>query len=202
VTRPLANRVSPFGDLFAGPARGTLMGNRGGRFHDPVARTVSGRPFASRQWICCVLAFRGRHRQVWGQGYTELFFLDEVTALAAGHRPCFVCRRADAVAFAGAWGRVTGHRPKAPEMDVVLHRERLAGPHWCDSAGLPEGAMVAFGDRAYAVRGAGLLPWMPAGYGPAQARMTGPVDVLTPPAILAVLAAGYRPVWHPSAPIA
>ena len=92
---PLQNRVDPFGELFADPARGTFMGNRGGRFHTP-ARTLTARRWASRQWICCVLTFKGRHRDVWGQFYTELFFLDEPTALAAGHRPCFECRRQDA----------------------------------------------------------------------------------------------------------
>jgi hypothetical protein len=96
---PLQNRVDPFGELFASPARGTLMGNRGGRIHDE-RRQLSARRWASKQWICCKLAFNGRHRDVWGDGYTELFFLDEVTAFAAGHRPCFECRRKDAERFA------------------------------------------------------------------------------------------------------
>src|SRR5436853_7042816 len=95
---PLQNRVSPFGDLFAGPALGLFMGNRGGRFHRDD-RTLSSRRWVSRQWICCRLQFNNRHRDVWKTGYTELFFLDEPTALAAGHRPCFECRRADALAF-------------------------------------------------------------------------------------------------------
>src|SRR5690242_19291681 len=99
---PLQNRVTPFGDLITTPARGLFMGNRGGRFHRDD-RTLSGRRWTSRQWICCRLAFNDRRRQVWRTGYTELFFLDEVTALAAGHRPCFECRRADARAFAAAF---------------------------------------------------------------------------------------------------
>jgi len=98
---PLQNRVTPFGDLAAVPARGLLMGNRGGRFHTD-SKTLTARRWASRQWICCLLDFKGRQRDVWGRFYTELFFLDEVTAFAAGHRPCFECRRKDAEAFAEA----------------------------------------------------------------------------------------------------
>ena len=122
---PLQNRVDPFGELFADPSRGTLMGNRGGRFHTQT-RTLTARRWASRQWICCVLTFRGRHRDVWGRFYTELFFLDEPTALAAGHRPCFECRRQDAEAFAEAWRKAKRLpvRPYADEMDLVLH-ERI-----------------------------------------------------------------------------
>jgi hypothetical protein len=92
---PLQNRVDPFGALFATPARGLLMGNRGGRLHD-AQRKLGTRRWASKQWICCVLDFNEWHRKVWGDSYTELFFLDEVTALAAGHRPCFERRRKDA----------------------------------------------------------------------------------------------------------
>jgi hypothetical protein len=99
---PLQNRVDPFGELFADLARGTFMGNRGGRFHTET-RTLTARRWAARQWICCELAFKGRHREVWGRFYTELFFLDEPTALAAGHRPCFECRRQDAEGFAEHW---------------------------------------------------------------------------------------------------
>src|SRR5947199_222619 len=99
---PLQSRVSPFGELFVDPSRGLVMGNRGGRLHR-TDRTLSLRQWVSRQWICCRLEFKGRRRTIWGGGYTELFFLDEVTALAAGHRPCFECRRADARAFAAAY---------------------------------------------------------------------------------------------------
>ena len=101
---PLPNRVSPFGELFADPALGLFMGNRGGRIHND-ARTLTLRRWTSRAWICCLLEFKGRHRNVWQDGYTEMFFLDEPTALAAGHRPCFECRRRDALAFANAWQR-------------------------------------------------------------------------------------------------
>src|SRR5271154_4967101 len=125
---PLQNRVSPHGELFASPARGSLFGNRGGRFHTD-ARTLTARRWASRQWICCVLDFKNRRRNVWGRYYTELFFLDEVTALAAGHRPCFECCRKDANEFAALWqtAKKLDAPPYAPEIDEVLHRERLDG---------------------------------------------------------------------------
>lgn len=197
---PLQNRVTPFADLIADPARGTLFGNRGGKFHRDD-HTLGKRRWASRQWICCVLDFKGRQRDVWGRYYTELFFLDEVTALAAGHRPCFECRRKDAEAFARLFPRV--HR--APAMDDILHAERLDGRakrlHRRALNELPDGAMIARDGEAFALRGAHLLPWTPSGYDAAQPRPRGiEADVLTPPSILAVLAQGYRPQWHPSAP--
>eukprot|EP01034_Spumella_vulgaris_P042662 gene42663-52921_t len=108
---PLRNRVDPFGDIAAHPARGLLMGNRGGRIHDPHTRTLTGRAWVSRQWICCALTFRDRRRAVMGEGYTELFFLDEVVAFAAGHRPCFQCRRVAAEAFSAAWAKAEGTLP-------------------------------------------------------------------------------------------
>lgn len=202
---PLPNRVDPFGNLFAAPARGLFMGNRGGRFHTG-AKTLTARRWASRQWICCVLDFRGRHRDVWGRFYTELFFLDEVTALAAGHRPCFECRRQEALAFAENWqhARKLRARPTASEMDQVLHRERLDGRakrlHRARIDDLPDGAFIALEEGAFAVRGDALLRWTPAGYDARRPRPRGiTVDVLTPRSILAVLAAGYQPQWHPSA---
>jgi hypothetical protein len=197
---PLQNRVNPFGELCASEARGTLFGNRGGRFHRDD-RTLSARRWTSRQWICCVLDFKGRQRNVWGRYYTELFFLDEVTALAAGHRPCFECRRADALAFAEAFGR-PGHRPSAPEMDVVLHTERLEGRqkriHRRVVDELPDGAMVTLtGTEALAVKGDTLLPWTLSGYGPPRDRLRGvEVDVLTPPSMLRALSRGFAPRWH------
>jgi hypothetical protein len=201
----LQNRVDPFGELFATPARGLFMGNRGGRIHT-VGRTLTKRRWASRQWICCVLDFKGRQRDVWGRYYTELFFLDEVTALAAGHRPCFECRRKDAQAFAGAWQQAFKllRRPRADEMDLVLHAERLDGRakqrHRRSIDGLPDGVFVAREEGAWAVRGKTLLRWTPKGYDTRKRRPRGTmVDVLTPPAIVGGLAAGYRPRWHPSA---
>jgi hypothetical protein len=199
---PLQNRVDPFGHLFANPARGTLMGNRGGRFHTDD-KTLTTRRWASRQWICCVLDFNNRQRDVWGRFYTELFFLDEVTAFAGGHRPCFECRRSDAEHFARLFAG-EGPRASAPAMDEVLHRERLNGKakrlHRARLDALPDGAIIACDGDAFALRGDAMLPWTPEGYGAPRPRPHGvAVDVLTPPAILAVLARGYRPQWHPSA---
>jgi hypothetical protein len=143
---------------------------------------------------------------VWSRGYTELFFLDEVTALAAGHRPCFECRRADANAFASAWARA--HRmkdnPDADAMDLIIHSERVESHtklrHRMAVDTLPDGAMVCLDDSAYAVQGRKLLPWTPSGYRGAIARPRGAqVDVLTPPSIVKVLKAGFRPRWHGSA---
>ncbi len=202
---PLQNRVDPFGELFADASRGLFMGNRGGRIHTQ-ARGLGPRRWATRQWICCRLQFNGRHRNVWGEGYTELFFLDEPTALAAGHRPCFECRRRDADAFVAAWtkGLRQATRPRAGEIDDILHSERLSHRnrrlHACDVAGLPDGAVLARQGEAFAVRGTALLRWTPAGYGERVPRpKRGAVQVLTPPSTLAALAAGYAPQWHPSA---
>jgi hypothetical protein len=202
---PLQNRVTPFGELLAVPARGTFFGNRGGRFHTD-AKTLTARRWTSRQWICCVLDFKGRQRDVWGRFYTELFFLDEPTALAAGHRPCFECRYEDAKTFAEKWRQACRlrTRPYAGAMDDTLHRERLRGRakrlHRRNIDALPDGAFVALDGAVFAVRGKALLRWTPQGYDARKKRPQGAaVDVLTPPAILAVLSAGYRPHWHPSA---
>jgi hypothetical protein len=197
----LQNRVDPFGELFATPARGTMFGNRGGKFHTD-AQGLTSRRWVSRQWICCVLDFKGRQRDVWGRYYTELFFLDEVTAFAAGHRPCFECRRSDALAFASRFpmkGKVS-----APAMDDVLHAERLDGKikriHRRNIDTLPDGAMIARGGEVYAVRGGKLLRWTPRGYRDITRRPKGiTADVLTPPSMLKVLSRGYAPQWHNSA---
>ncbi|QCI65713.1 hypothetical protein [Phreatobacter stygius] len=200
----LTNRVDPFGTIQAVPERGLFFGNRGGRFHRDD-RTLKARPWASRQWLCCVLSFKGRRRKVMDRGYTELFFLDEPTAFAAGHRPCFECRRADATRFAAAWAQAKGlpAPPRAPAMDLVLQSERLDGrakrTHGGAIDALPDGAMVAVGGAPFAVRGGAFLPWSFAGYGRPRARPAGEARLLTPPAIVAVLAAGYAPLWHPSA---
>jgi hypothetical protein len=202
---PLQNRVDPFGELIAVSARGQMFGTRGGRFHTDE-RTLTRRRWASRGWICCLLEFKNRRRDVWGRYYTELFFLDEVTALAAGHRPCFECRRKDAVAFAEAWQQAFAAEapPRASEMDDVLHRERLAGHgkrrHQRTIDNLPDGSVIALKQGTFALLGDTLLEWTPSGYATSVHRPRGQVvDVLTPPAILGVLAFGYCPYWHPSA---
>ena len=196
---PLQNRVTPFGELTISSARGLLMGNRGGRLHN-ARRQLGARRLALKQWICCKLDFNDRHRKVWGDSYTELFFLDEATASAAGHRPCFECRCKDAQAFAALFAGVH----KAPEMDAVLHGERLDGKakrlHRRNLDELPDGAMIALDNAAFAVRGEKLLRWSPSGYDDSRVRpRAGEAEVLTPPSIVAVLAKGYSPMWHPSA---
>ena len=193
---PLENRVDPFGRIFATPARGIFMGNRGGRLHDPATRTLLKRRWASKQWICCLTRFKHRHRQVMGAGYTELFFLDEVTALSAGHRPCFECRHADARRFADF------HAPgtRAGDLDRLAHAERIAGPRPAPAEPLPDGAVVAVGDDAFALRAGHFLRWSPFGYVSAvPAHEMPPFAVLTPRVFLGILGAGYSPVWHESA---
>jgi hypothetical protein len=203
---PLQNRVDPFGELIATPARGLFLGNRGGRFHRDD-RTVGKRRWASRQWICCVLEFKQRHREVWRDGYTELFFLDEVTALAAGHRPCFECRRRDAKAFAESWASAKGIAvPYAPEMDIVLQGERLDGrakrTHAMPIDALPDGTFLTLKNEPqlpFALRGSHLLRWSENGYVEKVARPRGVANLLTPPSIVGALGAGYQPQWHPTA---
>ena len=199
---PLQSRVSPFGELFATPARGTLMGNRGGRLHD-AQRKLSARRWVNRAWICCKLAFNDRYRKVWGNSYTELFFLDEVTAFAAGHRPCFECRRKDAERFALLFSGQK-QRASAAAIDEILHAERLDGKakrsHRAKLDTLPDGAMISLDGQAFAVRGNRLLCWAPGGYSQSRSRPRGiAAQVLTPPSILTVLRRSYGPLWHSSA---
>lgn len=204
--RPLQNRVLPTGEIVAIAARGLFMGNRGGRIHDPHTRELTRRRWASRHWICCVTDFKNRQREVMGQSYTELFFLDEVTALASGHRPCFECRRQDAKAFQAAFSGARNSAVPMPvdAMDRILHEDRLAGREQrtftAPLAELPAGTMVSIDGRAHALHGKGLIAWTPDGYEAASSGKPGtPVTVLTPASICAALAAGFRPHWHPSA---
>ena len=195
---PLQNRVTPFGDIVAAPERGTMMGNRG-ILHDE-RQMLGGRRWTHKAWICCVTEFRGRKRQVMAPGrYTELFFLDEAVALAAGHRPCFECRREAAKAYAACWGG----SPRAGELDRVLHAERLDGRrrriHIREFADLPDGAFVSRDGAAWLVRAMMMLRYAPGGYDGATERPAGAVEVLTPPATLRTLKAGYAPLLHPSA---
>ena len=194
----LQNRVTPFGEIVAAPGRGLLMGNRG-ILHDE-RRTLGRRRWAHRAWICCLTDFRERRRQVMAPGrYTELFFLDEAVAFAAGHRPCFECRRQAARAYAACWGG----NPRASDMDRALHAERLDGrrqrTHTGDLTGLPDGAYVCRDGEAWLVKGPALLRYTPAGYDIAIERSAGPVELLTPPSTLRALSAGYAPLLHPSA---
>lgn len=210
---PLQNRVTPEGEIIATSHRGLLMGNRGGAFH-AADRIIGTRRWATRQWIACVLDFKGRHREVMQPSrYTELFFLDEATALAAGHRPCFECRRADADRFAELWTRTHGgdERARAPAMDEVLHAERVDRDRRkvtfrARRGNIPSGAFVRYAQdgvhaRPYLIAGNNLLVWEPAGYTTlvSPTAISEEVEVLTPASIVAVLSAGYRPMLHPSA---
>jgi hypothetical protein len=200
---PLQNRVTPKGEIIATTARGTMMGNRGGAFHT-AERTLTHRRWKTKAWICCVLQFKGRRRVVMTPNrYTELFFLDEATALAAGHRPCFECRRADALRFADAWMVANGgSRPSAPEMDKVLHAERTGKvrPAVRRIADLPNGAFVTWQGQPHLVLARRLRPWTVEGYERAvDVGPTGRLSVLTPPSVVAALSAGYWPIVHVSA---
>jgi hypothetical protein len=202
---PLQNRVTPFGDIVAVPEHGLFMGNRG-IIHDPATRRLLGRRWTTKAWIVCLCAFRGVRREVMGgRSWTELFFLDEATALAAGHRPCFFCRRPEAEAFRAAWARGNGVTPpRAAEMDAVLHGERLAGrqkrlhPLPCPAGDLPDGTMLAVGAGSCLILGGKALRWSPGGYGERIESLRA-ARLLTPPSTLRALAAGYRAVLHPTA---
>lgn len=195
----LPNRVTPFGVFEADPARGTLMGNRGCLVN---GRGELIRRWQLERWITCVLEFKGRRRHplmAAGQ-YTELFFLDEATASAAGHRPCHECRRADADAFRAAWRVAHPRDTRFPQIDARLHDERTRGaqaPIACDD--LPAGAMVSLDGRAWLVVGGGLRAWSHGGYTTRLASPQEPVSVLTPLSTLAAMRAGWRPRLHPSA---
>ncbi|SFO69514.1 hypothetical protein SAMN05216330_104215 [Bradyrhizobium sp. Ghvi] len=202
---PLQNRVTPLGDIIATPHRGMFTGNRG-IIHDPATKTLLNKRWSTPAWITCLCEFRGWRRPVMARrSWTELFFLDEATAFAAGHRPCFFCRRDDAKRFRAAWERgndATGISAKA--MDAVLHRERLdrgrkrlhALP--VSLVELPDGAMVQQGEQSFLVVQGRALLWSAAGYVADTHDLTEPM-LLTPPSTLRALSAGYRPVLHPSA---
>lgn len=209
----LQNRVDPFGQIHADPARGTMFGNRGGCFHRE--KQLVGRPWASDRWTCCLLEFKGRRRpELMAPGlYTELFFLDEATAFAAGHRPCMECRRPDAKRFIEAWSRAhlgPGQQLKTvSHVDQIAHRERVDPKAWRQRTSrvqlstLPDGVFVTTdtepGVPKLLWRGR-LLPWSFEGYGaPERVDDDGPVTMLTPPSFAIAFAAGYGPGVHASA---
>ena len=201
---PLQNRVTPFGEIVADPHRGMFTGNRG-IIHDPATKALLGKRWSTPAWLTCVCEFRGRRRKVMGgRSWTELFFLDEATAFAAGHRPCFFCRRDDALKFRAAWEEGNGVAEiLARDVDAVLHRERLAGrgkrlhalPKPLEK--LPDGAMVASGEASYLIADGKALQWSPAGYREASEPVRNAM-LLTPPSTVRAFSAGYRPVLHAS----
>ncbi|MFB9264376.1 hypothetical protein ACFFWD_14535 [Bradyrhizobium erythrophlei] len=201
---PLQNRVTPSGDIVATEHRGTFTGNRG-IIHDPATRTLLKKRWSTPAWITCLCEFRGWRRKVMSRrSWTELFFLDEATAFAAGHRPCFFCRRDDAKRFRSCWEEGNGvNGISAKAMDAVLHRERLdrskkrLHPLPMPLGELPDGAMVQAGRDSYLVAGGRTLRWSFAGY--VSAEVAGLALLLTPPSTIRAFQAGYRPVLHPSA---
>jgi hypothetical protein len=205
---PRRNRVTPLGELVADPARGLVYGNRG-CLHDEHGRIR--RRYAGRRWIACRLAFRGRRRSpLMRPGrYTELFFLDEATAFAAGHRPCAECRREDYVRFGERWRAIHPDDRGADAIDERLHAERLdlstrgARLHGARLDDLPDGAFVLRDGVPHLVLDAELLVWTPAGYASRARRPRGAnATLVTPPSLVAVLGAGWEPdvpLLHPSA---
>lgn len=202
---PLQNRVDPAGTIHAVSPRGMFTGNRG-IIHDCRTKTLLSRRWSTKAWIICVLNFKGVRRDVMARrSWTEMFFLDEVTALAAGHRPCFYCRRQQARCFATC---LMAEPLRARNIDAILHQQRLAsgkkprpfGPEKLSE--LPDGAMVISGGNFFAVRGNSWLPWSFEGYG----RPVEPAGLkhektflVTPELTCRALRRGYEPVWHQTA---
>src|SRR4051794_29009876 len=205
---PLQNRVTPFSELVAHPARGLLYGNRG-CMHD--ARGRIRRRYGTRRWIACRLEFRGWERgpKLQPGRFTEIFFLDEVTAFAAGHRPCALCRRADYARLGELWHELHPGQAGADAIDLQLHGERVAAGtraqrhHEAPLDDLPDGAFVVRDGEAWLVLGERLLRWTPAGYADRLPRpLGGRATVITPPSLVAVLGSGWHPLvplLHPSA---
>jgi hypothetical protein len=207
---PRQNRITPFGEIVTLPERGTMMGNRG-ILHDVDGRIR--RRWQVKRWLLCVLEFKGRHRTVMAPNrYTELFFLDEVTGLAAGHRPCAECRRSQFLAFRNAWANgerwIIGSEPiRSDMMDAKLHAERI-GPDRSKRVftasidELPDGVFVnldaTVGD-AWLIWGDDLLAWSPGGYTERRPRPKAAVTVLTPRSTVAAIREGYVPEVHSSA---
>ena len=195
----MRNRVTPMGDIVAVPLRGGWTGNRGNIHRGTAIVRFHG----GSLWIICALQFRDYRMTQWAPGrYTVLFFHDEAVALAAGHRPCALCRRADYQAFRTAWavGRGEGNVPSAAEMDRQLHSERLVRGthqrrlHRASWPTLPDGSFVALDSGPALMLGDALIPWTTAGYGSPRSRpIAGTADTITPPSIVAALVGGYRP---------
>ncbi len=198
--------MTPFGDIIVDSAHGMFMGNRGGRIHNPD-KTLTNRRWAGSAWIICLTAFKGRKRELMApNSYTELFFLDEATALAAGHRPCGECRRSDLKEFMTAWDQAWGTPEKTPlvRIDRCLHSERVSRSreqitYLAEVDGLPDGVFVAVDGRPYLVRGDALLLWTTSGYVERRERPNGCATLVTPRSTVGALAAGYAPAIHPSA---
>jgi hypothetical protein len=203
---PLRNRVTPRGELIVHPARGLVYGNRG-CLHDDAGRIR--RRYAVKRWIACRLEFRGWQRSPLMQPgkFTELFFLDEATAFAAGHRPCALCRHRDYLRFVEIWRELHPEQRGADAIDAQLHSERLTGPreqrlHRAAFDSLPDGAFVLQADEPQLVRGRQLLRWTPGGYADPSSRPAGDAVLMTPPSLVEILRREWQgavPLLHPSA---
>ena len=199
--RPLRNRVTPAGELIATEHRGTMYGNRGVLHNENLALV---RRYQVRRWLACVLEFRGRRRPIMRpRRYTELFFLDEAVALAAGHRPCAECRHAAYQSFLTAWtaARALPAKPAADDIDQVLHWQRrlVDGARVTYPAllsELPDGVFIVHDDEFWLANDGGLNRWTPAGYTDRIDQFDGPAAVLTPHATVEAIRAGYRPLVH------
>ena len=209
---PLPNRVDPFGNIQAVPERGTLFGNRGGCIHTPE-QALHGRPWTNERWICCLLEYKGWRRNVMQPGlYTELFFLDEATAFAAGHRPCMLCRRPDARRFIAAWERANlspdTHIRSVSEIDRQAHAERIEPKSHAKRvtraplSSLSDGVLLSLDaepSEPFLLWRNSLHPWTFAGYRPSQpVPRDQEVTLLTPLSYATTFAAGYVPAVHPS----
>jgi len=202
---PLQNRVTPTGAIVADPGRGLMMGNRG-CLHGS-GRELGVSRWRSKLWICCVLDWKGVRRDPMPPGrWTALFFTDEATALAAGHRPCAYCRRGDYLDFAETWrvARRLDRRPWAAEMDSILHGERVdrrrrQRTQARNRSEAPDGTMIRVDGVIGLLLGGRMHPWSFEGYGSPVPVPSGVIEVLTPPSIVAAIGAGYRPLVHPTA---
>jgi hypothetical protein len=201
---PLQNRVTPFGEIVAVSQRGMFTGNRG-IIHDPATKTLLSRRWTTKAWLVCSCEYKGHRRAVMaGRSWTELFFLDEAVALAAGHRPCFRCRRDAAERFRDSWAAAKGGpRPSAKAIDSVLHHERIdygrkrVHPIPGRLVELPDGAMVVAAGSAFTLHSGRAYRWTNNGYAPPE-RLRHADGLLTPPSTLMALDLGYRPVLDPS----
>lgn len=208
----LQNRVDPFGGIHAHPSRGTMFGNRGGCMHRD--KKLVGKPWTNQRWICCLLEYKGRRRELMEPGlYTELFFLDEATAFAAGHRPCMECRRPDAKRFIEAWS--AAHLPPRQKLKTIAHIDEIAHRERVDVvtrsqktspvqlSTLPDGVLVTLEDaaeKAHLLWAGKLFEWSFDGYMKVRKRpFDQRVTMLTPPSFAIAFAAGYVPSVHPSA---
>jgi hypothetical protein len=199
----LQNRVTPFGDIVAIPQRGMFTGNRG-IIHDPATKTLLRKRWSSKAWIICTCSYKDVRRDVMStRSWTELFFLDEAVALAAGHRPCFACRRESANAFRSAWSVAKQlHKPAAASIDETLHRERLRDgrkrlhPLGMPIDALPDGAVVAIAGEAFTLASGLAFRWTENGYAPPE-EIEKADGLLTPPSTIQTIIAGYTPALHP-----